>query len=68
MKEKNGTTNFPIRINNVLRYKATKVAEYNGRTLSEHIKWLLNASINNYEINEGKIDLTQEFANGAVEQ
>lgn len=65
MKDKKGSSNYPLRINNVLRYKATIVAEYNGRTLAEHIKWLLTTSITNYEINNGQIELEKEFTNGA---
>lgn len=66
MKDKKDSTNYPMRINNVLRYKSKVVAQHNGRTLAEHIKWLLNTSITNYEINNGQIDLTKEFGDAVT--
>lgn len=61
MKDRNGSTNYPLRLKNALRYKAEQVAKYNGRTLAGHIKWLLATSITNYEINNGEISLEEEF-------
>lgn len=60
-KDRNGSQSYPLRINNAMRYKAEIVAKYNGRSLAEHIKWLLSQSVTNYEINKGQIDLEREF-------
>lgn len=44
-----------------MRHKAEIVAKFNGRSLAEHIKWLLTTSITNYEINNGQINLEEDF-------
>lgn len=46
---------YPIRLKNGLRYKSEIVAANRGRKLSEHINWLLNQSITNYEVEFGVI-------------
>jgi hypothetical protein len=56
-KTKNSTM-YPLRIKNSQRYKLEMVAASKGRKLSEHIHWLISASINNYEIEYGEIYIT----------
>lgn len=51
---------FPIRLKNVQRYKAEIVAKHRGRKLSEHIHWLINQSITNYEVEYGQIETPKE--------
>ena len=51
---------YPIRLKNAQRYKAEKVARNKGRKLAEHIHWLINQSITNYEMEYGQIDVPKE--------
>lgn len=51
------STMYPIRLKNAQRYKAEMVARSRGRKLSEHIHWLINQSITNYEVEYGQIDV-----------
>lgn len=51
---------YPIRLKNVQRYKAELVANHKGRKLSEHIHWLINQSITNYEVEYGQIEIKKE--------
>ena len=51
---------YPIRLKNAQRYKAEMVARSRGRKLAEHIHWLINQSITNYEVEFGQIDVPKE--------
>ena len=51
---------YPIRLKNTQRYKAELVANHKGRKLAEHIHWLINQSITNYEVEYGQIELPKE--------
>lgn len=51
---------YPLRIKNSQRYKAEVVANNKGRKLSEHLHWLINQSITNYEIEFGEINVPKE--------
>lgn len=51
---------YPIRLKNGQRYKAEMVARSRGRKLAEHIHWLINQSITNYEVEFGQIDVPKE--------
>lgn len=60
----NTSTSYPIRLKYVQRKKAEVVAKNKGRKLSEHIHWLINQSITNYEANHGEIILTAKERKG----
>lgn len=51
---------YPLRIKNAQRYKAETVARSRGRKLSEHIHWLINQSVTNYEVEYGEINVPKE--------
>lgn len=51
---------YPIRLKNNQRFKAEVVARNKGRKLAEHIHWLIQASINNYEAEYGEIQIKKE--------
>jgi len=51
---------FTIRLKNIQRFKADVVAKDRGRKLSEHIHWLINQSVTNYESRYGEIQITKE--------
>ena len=51
---------FTIRLKNIQRFKADVVARDKGRKLSEHIHWLINQSVTNYESRYGEIQITKE--------
>ena len=51
---------YPIRLKNIQRYKAEIVAQDKGRKLSEHMHWLINQSITNYESRYGEIKVPKE--------
>lgn len=51
---------YPLRIKNSQRYKAQAVANSKGRKLSEHLHWLINQSVTNYEIEFGEINVPKE--------
>jgi hypothetical protein len=54
------STLFTIRLKNIQRFKADVVARDKGRKLSEHIHWLINQSVTNYESRYGEIQITKE--------
>jgi hypothetical protein len=56
----NVSTMYPIRLKNVQRYKAEIVAADKGRKLAEHIHWLINQSVTNYEAKYGEILIKKE--------
>lgn len=49
---------YPIRLKNIQRFKAEVVAKDKGRKLSEHIHWLINQSVTNFESRYGEIEVT----------
>jgi hypothetical protein len=51
---------FTIRLKNIQRYKLEIVAKDRGRKISEHIHWLMNQSITNFESRYGEIEVTKE--------
>lgn len=51
---------YPIRLKNKTRYKFEIVASNKGRKLSEHLHWLINQSITNYEMEFGEINVPKE--------
>ncbi len=51
---------YPIRLKNAQRFKAEMVAKNKGRKLAEHIHWLINQSITNYEVEYGQIEVPKE--------
>jgi len=57
---------YPIRLKHIQRRKAEVVAKNKGRKLSEHIHWLINQSITNYELNHGEIVLTVQERKGII--
>jgi hypothetical protein len=64
MVKNNVSAMYPIRLKFTQRKKAEVVARNKGRKLSEHIHWLINQSISNYEVNHGEIILTQAQRRG----
>jgi len=54
---------FTIRLKNIQRYKLEIVAKDRGRKISEHIHWLMNQSITNFESRYGEIEVTKEDIN-----
>lgn len=52
---------YPIRLRNNQRYKVEIVARNKGRKLAEHIHWLINQSITNYEVEYGQIELPKDL-------
>ena len=54
------STMYPIRLKNIQRFKAEVVAKDKGRKLSEHIHWLINQSVTNFESRYGEIEVTKE--------
>lgn len=57
---------YPIRLKHIQRRKAEVVAKNKGRKLAEHIHWLINQSITNYELNHGEIVLTAQERKGII--
>lgn len=51
---------FPLRLKNTQRIKLEIVALGKGRKISEHLHWLINQTITNYEREFGEIYITKE--------
>jgi predicted DNA-binding protein len=51
---------YPIRLKNKTRHKLEIVAANKGRKISEHLHWLINQSITNYEMEFGEINVPKE--------
>lgn len=51
---------FPLRLKNITRLKLEVVSQGKGRKISEHLHWLINQTITNYEKEFGEIYLINE--------
>lgn len=51
---------FPLRLKNLTRFKLEIVSANKGRKISEHLHWLINQTITNYEKEFGEIYITKE--------